>query len=72
MRDLNPVPLGPDLPPPLKGKGIKGFEGMNEDGSDGEESRDEGANGDLVSSSYSDAQSLDARSCGEGISKKEA
>ncbi|GKD43291.1 hypothetical protein Tco_1267936 [Tanacetum coccineum] len=53
------------------GKRNKGVEGMNEDRSYGKESRDEGVDAYLVSITYSDAQSLDARSCGEGISEKE-
>nr|GEW51521.1 hypothetical protein [Tanacetum cinerariifolium] len=65
MIDPDPVPLGPNLPPRLKGnvsnrmgKGNKSVAGMNEDESDGEESRDEGADGEMTSNAFFDTQNL--------------
>ncbi|GJV83520.1 putative reverse transcriptase domain-containing protein [Tanacetum coccineum] len=96
MKDPDPVSLGLDLPPPLKGsiskpkrsmrssiskpsvtiglqkfrnvsnrmgKGNKVAGGVNEDESDGRESRDEGAGGEIMSCVFSDSQSFDSRSC---------
>ncbi|GJS31911.1 RNA-directed DNA polymerase, eukaryota, reverse transcriptase zinc-binding domain protein [Tanacetum coccineum] len=104
MRDPDPVPLGPNLPPHLKGTiskpkrstrsssskpaisiGLKNFRnmsnhmgkvnkavvGMNKVESDGEESRDEGADGDVTSNAFFDTHSFDSRSCGGSISEKE-
>ncbi|GJR74220.1 hypothetical protein Tco_0086585 [Tanacetum coccineum] len=51
------------------GKGNKGLGGMNEDESDGGESRDEGANGEMTSNAFSDTKSLDSRSYGNSTSK---
>nr|GEY01880.1 uncharacterized mitochondrial protein AtMg00810-like [Tanacetum cinerariifolium] len=48
-----------------------GGRGINEDKSDGEESRDEGADREMTSNAFSNTQSLDSRSCGNLVSKKE-
>ncbi|GJT72750.1 hypothetical protein Tco_1032036 [Tanacetum coccineum] len=44
---------------------------IKEDESDGEDVRGDVCDGDLTSDACSDAQSLDSRSCGESVSKRE-
>nr|GFB34491.1 hypothetical protein [Tanacetum cinerariifolium] len=44
---------------------------MNEDESNGGESRDKGADREITSNTFFDTQSLDSRSCGESVFEKE-
>ncbi|GKA35541.1 RNA-directed DNA polymerase, eukaryota, reverse transcriptase zinc-binding domain protein [Tanacetum coccineum] len=102
--DPYPIPISPNLAPPLKrsiskskrstrsssskpvvsaglkkfrkvsnrlGKGSKFVVDMNEDESDDRESRDKGADGEVTSNAFFDAQSLDSRSCDESVPEKE-